>query len=254
MREHPCDLCFDYFFGECSIEEQQAFERHLPDCLECKSELNDLRIAWEAIPVEMERIEPHEDLKKQVMDAVTGIEPSDAENSLNRKSVIQVRKWMGAAAAVLALLIIGAFWNNTFVEKQAAVIPIEKALSVSAAQIEQFIPLNPVSYDLSNAYGIACIVNNGQNKQFIVYVFDAKETIDEQAYQVWLVDENERRSAGTFRVDHTGVGVLAMPIVSDALTFDAISISLEPDDRGSQPRGTKMLESDIGILKKASAL
>lgn len=248
MREHHegiCKLCFDYFIKECSIEDQQTFERHLPDCQKCQFELNDLRITWEAIPVEIERIEPPEELKQQVMDAVTGTEAKNAGNHLVRKSSLQLRAWVGAAAAVLVLLAAAMVWNHNSVGNKTAVIPVEQALSVSAAQIERLIPLNRVSYDSSNSYGIACIVNNGQNKQFIVYIFDAKETVEDQAYQVWLIDDNERRSAGTFRVDHQGVGVLAMPIASDDLTFDGISISLEPDDQGSQPRGAEILESEV---------
>jgi hypothetical protein len=232
-----CELCFDYFAGECTIEEQQAFENHLPNCRACESELADLRITWEAISEEMERMEPPADLKKQVMDAVTG----------TKKPFY--RPWLAAAAAAagFAMLIISLIWNDSFTGSQTtAVIPIERALAVSAAKIEQLIPLSPVSYTAeSGAYGVACIINNGENKQFIVYVFGAQETLGEQAYQVWLTDDGERRSAGTFRVNNQGVGVMAMPIDSDSLTFNAISISLEPDDQGSEPRGKKVFGSEV---------
>lgn len=247
-HEFICKLGLSYFSGECSIQEQEAFKRHLPECQNCQSEMNDMHIVWEAMNVDIDQVEPPKELKKQVLDAVVGTDSVEPEFSRVRKTDFRFRTWMGSTtAAVLVMLVLGIIWNNNFIDKQetAAVIPIEQALSVSAAQIEKLIPLNPVSYYSSSAYGIACIVNNGSNKQFIVYIFDAKETIDDQAYQVWLISDNERRSAGTFRVDGQGVGVLAMPITSEDFAFDGISVSLEPDDRGHQPRGTKMLESEI---------
>jgi hypothetical protein len=251
MREHHkaiCELCFNYVTGECSTFEQRAFEHHLPNCPECRSELNDLRIAWEAIPEDMELIEPPTDLKIQVLNAVTGTgtKLKTAELPLVYSLAFRYRKWIGAITAVLVLLIFGVFWNFVFDKNQVArMVPIEQALTVSSAQIERFIELKPASYETSNTYGVACIVNNGKNKQFIVYVFGAHETVGDQAYQVWLMEDHARKSAGTFRVNREGIGVLAMPIASDSLDFDGVNISLEPDDRGREPRGEKILGSEI---------
>ena len=62
---------------------------------------------------------------------------------------------------------------------------------------------------------------------------------------MWLVKDGKRSSAGTFRVNQKdrGIGLLAMPIASDKLAFDSIGITLEPDDQGDHPRGTKMYGS-----------
>jgi hypothetical protein len=103
--------------------------------------------------------------------------------------------------------------------------------------------LKSVSYDSSKAYGVACVIFNGSDRQFVVYVFNAEETVDQQVYQVWLINDNERRSAGTFHVDSNGVGLLAMPVSSNDFTFQSVGISLEPDDKGNQPRGVKVFES-----------
>ena len=70
-------------------------------------------------------------------------------------------------------------------------------------------------------------------------LFGAAETQGDEAYQVWLIKDGQRSSAGTFRVSDTsrGIGLLAMPIQGGKLDFDAIGITLEPDEHGSQPRG-----------------
>jgi anti-sigma-K factor RskA len=245
-QKHVCDLCLDYISGVCTDEEKLAFECHLPDCVDCQAEIDELRIVWEALPENMERIEPPKDLKKQVMDAVLAIEmESDSGHSKSAVRRMIVKRWKFAAIAVAAsFFIIGSVWNyQLFQERTAAPLPLEQALNIPAAQIVRLVSLKPETPGATRSYGVACIVDNGQSKQFIVYVFGAQATTDTQAYQVWLLKDGERRSAGTFRVDEKGIGAMALPIASDSLSFDAIGITLEPDDHGDQPRGEKKFGS-----------
>lgn len=249
MRENEhttvCDLCLDYMSGVCTNEERLVFERHLPDCAGCRAEIDELRIVWEAFPENMERIEPPKDLKKQVMNAVlAAVTGSDYSKSAVRRIVVKRWKSIAAIAVAAAFFLIGSIWNyQLYRERSAAPLPLEQALNIPAAQIERLVSLKPESPEAARSYGVACIVDNGQSKQFIVYVFGAQATTDTQAYQVWLLQDGERRSAGTFRVDERGIGVLALPIASDSPSFDAIGITLEPDDRGDQPRGEKKFGS-----------
>lgn len=235
-----CDFILDYLSGACSKEEKEAFERHLTYCDSCRQELAELRIVWEELPLDMERIEPPKDLKEQIMAA--------AKEAPRRHKAWSARKlWKPAVAAAAAALIFvgGSLWDNPFVKNQdTRLATIEHALSVPASEIVQITMLKAESTEKEHAYGVACIVDNGKSKQFVVYVFGAEETKDEEAYQVWLLREGIRTSAGTFRVNEKGVGLLTMGIESDQLTFDSIGITLEPDEKGDQPRGTKAFGTD----------
>ncbi|CAM4246218.1 anti-sigma factor [Paenibacillus alkaliterrae] len=193
----------------------------------------------------MERFEPPKDLKKQVMGAALAVERENDHTSFARKPIFRKRwKSIAAIAVVSAFFFIGSIWNyQLYRERSAAPLPLEQALNIPAAQIERLVSLKPEMAETTRTYGVACIVDNGQNKQFIVYVFGVKASKDTQAYQVWLLQDGERRSAGTFRVDEQGIGVLALPIAADSPSFDSIGIKLEPDDRGDQPRGEKMFGS-----------
>lgn len=237
-----CDMCLDYISGACTDEDKRAFERHLPNCADCRAEIDELRLVWEAFPDSMERIEPPKDLKKQVMDAALAAD-GDRKPASSRPSA---KRWITRALVSVAALVFiaGSVWNyGLYRERMAAPLTLEQALDIPAMQIEQLVSLKPEDSQAERAYGVACIVNNGQSKQFIVYVFGAQATAGSQAYQVWLLQDGQRRSAGTFRVDEQGIGVLALPIASDSLTFDSIGITLEPDDRGDQPRGNKKFGS-----------
>ena len=245
-----CSLCLEYISGGCSDKEKLAFERHLPACADCQSEMDELRMVWEEIPSAMEQFEPPADLKKQVMDAVKAgdTKSKTIQSAVKRSHGRGWRQTRGIiVAAGLLLFILGSAWNvQLYRERMASpIIPLEQALSVSPAQIERFIPLRPHSAEMPNSYAVACIVDNGYNKQFVVYVFGAETTQGASVYQVWLGDGKGQQSAGTFRVGDKGIGVLAMPIIADSLTFDSIFITLEPDERSEQPRGMEIYDSKL---------
>lgn len=245
MKENElCNLCLDYLSGACSAQEVKDFELHLSDCKQCQSELDDLRIVWEAIPADMENIQPPENLKKQVMDAVIASDENKQKTKNLKKQWSKKPIFIGMAAALFFFLMVGLMWDLLYNREQmTAIYPVEQSMSVSAAQINRLIPLKPLIFEDPRSYGIACIVDNKSNQQLVVYVFGAKATSGQQAYQVWLNNGDQRTSAGTFLVDDQGIGVLAMPIGSDNLTFETIDITLEPDDQGSHPRGEKAFGS-----------
>ncbi len=155
------------------------------------------------------------------------------ENRARRKPLIAV-----AAAAIIFFS--GSLWDNPLIKSRQPSPPsIENALFAPASRIVKISTLKAESNEKKHAYGIACIVDNGQSKQFVVYVFGALPTKNEQAYQVWLLRDGNRSSAGTFRVDEKGIGLLSMAIESGELNYDRIGITLEPDDKGNHPRGPK---------------
>ncbi|BBH23710.1 hypothetical protein Back11_50550 [Paenibacillus baekrokdamisoli] len=245
-----CECCPDYVMDICTDEEKLAFERHLPFCEDCQKELEELGIVWEALPTDMEQIEPPADLKNQVMNAIMATE-SDKDHPIStairaRRPLFGKRSTTALFAAAIAAILLVSLWNvQLYRDQSAAPLPVEQALSVSAAQITQLVRLQPKSPEVSESAGVACIVDNGQSKQFVIYLFGAAVTEGDQAYQVWLIKDGVRSSAGTFRVHRSdkGIGLLAMPIASDTLAFDSIGITLEPDDHGNQPRGAKMYGS-----------
>lgn len=235
-----CDILLDYVSGACSEKEREAFESHLKHCRSCKQELAEWQLVWEALPTDMERLEPPKDLKEQIMSAA---------NSAPRRRKPAVRgSWRKLAFAVIAAVLLfffGSLWDNPLLDDRDPTIPsIEQALSAPASQIVKINMLKSESGKEGRAYGVACIVDNGQSKQFVVYVFGAQQTKDEEAYQVWLVQGGSRTSAGTFRVNDKGIGLLTKVIESGELSYDRIGITLEPDQWGDQPRGPKAFGTD----------
>ncbi len=243
-----CELYLDYLSGVCTEEERIVFERHLPGCEACQAETAELQPVWERMSADMEQIEPPEDLKQQVMKAAFAAEDTTKAQpaaETNRRSV-KIR-WLRKAPAVamIAMFLFGSAWNFWLYRERINMSTTAEMQYVDPSQIKIAIPLQSQSLDDSKASGIAYILDKGKSKQFVVYVYGATPTTGDQAYQVWLIKDGIRSSAGTFRVvsEGAGVGMLTLPMESDTPNFDRIGITLEPDDKGDQPRGKKMFGS-----------
>ncbi|WP_338553727.1 anti-sigma factor [Paenibacillus sp. KS-LC4] len=248
-----CEWMLEVLSGTCTEEERLAFERHLSGCEACRIEMEELRMAWEAIPVDMEWLEPPIDLKQQVMDAVLaadeqqGAEQANKMNGTNRISwrKRRIRPYMAASAILLFIMLTASLLGNVWLyqEKSSLPLSIAQALSLPASEIQQMVLLETVGQP-GGSSGVVCVVGSGQNTQFVVYLFGAEKTVGEESYQVWLVKDGVRQSAGTMRVaNDQGVAVLAVPLASETLSFDSIGITLEPDDHGAQPRGKQIYRS-----------
>lgn len=245
-----CDLYLDLLTGEITEQERMAFERHLPGCKACQAEIAELELVWEGMSADMEPIEPPVELKQQVMkaalaadaEAMTKVQPAAETNRRSVKS-----RWLrkAPAAAMIAMFLFGSAWNFWLYQERINMSTAAETPYVDPSQIKLAIPLQSQSTDASKASGIAYILDNGKSKQFVVYVYGATPTSGDQAYQVWLIKDGVRSSAGTFQVtsEGAGVGMLTMPLESDKPNFDRIGITLEPDDKGDQPRGKKMFGS-----------
>lgn len=57
---------------------------------------------------------------------------------------------------------------------------------------------------------------------------------------MWLIDNGHRQSAGVFRPNKEGFGILTVD-TSKLNSFDTIGITLEPDAESKQPKGKKVV-------------
>ena len=111
-----CGIVLDYLSGACAEEEREAFERHLTHCKSCREELAALQTVWEALPLDIQRIEPPQDLKEQIMSAAKAAprRPATSRKTNWRKSIIVV-----AAAALIFFS--GSLWRNPLIGNRETV-------------------------------------------------------------------------------------------------------------------------------------
>lgn len=247
---NPCEGLIDYIAGCSSDVERKRFEKHMAVCAACREEAGIWRDLWESQADDVDLIEPPTDLKDEVLGPLLrAIETDTPSLTVQRKPKRMLRKVSiyATSAAIIAFVFFAGWFSAISIDGGGG------SAEVSAAQmpatIDTLYRLSAVEESgkfegRSRAYGVACKVNSGREEQLVVYVFDSPETQGTEAYQVWLWNKGERRSAGTFKVDSTGIGIMTLPLPDKSDPFDAIGVTLEPDNASTSPRGPKMFGTD----------
>nr|AIA11762.1 Anti-sigma-K factor rskA [uncultured bacterium] len=246
----PCGGLIDYIAGASSDVERKRFEHHMAYCTSCKEEVANWRNVWDHLSDDMELIDPPADLKDEVLGPLLR-SADDPNRAPNEKKVRKFRIFSIATACAAVLAIVFATgWFSAVLRMDA---------SKTSEQVSQF-PGMPTSIDTlyylsafkdsglfegrQSSYGVACFVRSGQEEQLVVYIFDSPATVGSEAYQVWLWQNGERRSAGTFTVDASGTGIMTLPVTDGSTSVDAIGVTLEPDHLSTTPHGPKMFGTE----------
>lgn len=226
------DDLVSYLIGEGSKEERDDIKRHLLTCSSCFKDMEELQEAWSMIPYKLDDVEVPSDLKEEVMHSIFQTE------NIQPKKRFNLVKLYGMAAAIFILAFAGVLWNNVILRNQLN--EVAKQAQTPAQVIEVFTLKSSTPSNLLTQ-GKAILYQQGEKKQLVFQLEGLADTKGTQAYQVWLIHEGERRSAGVFHVDEEGNGVLSYELKETEAPFEAIGISLEPDANGTQPRGQKVL-------------
>ncbi|WHY00677.1 anti-sigma factor [Neobacillus sp. DY30] len=229
-----------FLIGEESKDERNTLKDHLINCSSCRIELEELQEAWNLIPYKLDDVEVPSELKVEVMNHIFSEEknPSPITNSKqSKKSIYQYNlyKW---AAAVFFLAFAGVLWSHIYHSNQ---FQEETKQTQAPTKVLQVFALKSNTPSDTIKQGKAWLYQQGDKKQLVFQLEGLTETKGTEAYQVWLIREGKRRSAGVFHVDSQGNGVLTYELKENEEVFEAIGVSLEPDANGTQPRGQKVL-------------
>lgn len=112
---------------------------------------------------------------------------------------------------------------------------------VQGLKLDEAIKLAPVSQDIT-AKGLAAIVMDSQGTHLVVQAEKLPQLQNNEAFQVWLIKDDEHYNAGTF-LSKDGVGALYYTF--DPGDYETVAITLEPDAYGNLPRGKAILSAPI---------
>lgn len=164
-------------------------------------------------------------------------------------------RWMSAAlsAAIIGLSLYGyqmkgemkqlrtelASRTKELQGAQAQLVNVNKP--VEALKVNQIVSLNPAAENIVSK-GLASIVIDDKGTHLIVQAENLPELQTDQAFQVWLIKDNQPINAGTF-YPHNGSG--AIYYTFEPKDYDTVAITLEPDAHGEKPRGTLVLAAGL---------
>ncbi len=210
------DLLGPFVMDELGPAEARAVEEHLEDCASCTLEAEALRLAHERLvefAASSETLPPH--LKDR---AVVGL-PRPAPRRA-------APAWAAVAAAVV-LVALGLAYGPSLLGSREVV----------AATLE---PTGRVP----EAGGEVEIVGGDENMEVRLEAWGLPACEREEYYELWLVEGEERVSAGTFSVGHSGEVevVLNAPKFADSYPQVGITAERHTDPR---PGDAKMLGGEL---------
>jgi anti-sigma-K factor RskA len=276
-NQQLCEWVELYVLEGLNEDERVTFEQHLQQCESCRQAVRELRDTVGLLPLSMEPAEPPSGMKKRILDHVLTSEPfqSDEEESASLPASRQIpklategaikparaagRHWSrilvnyGASAAAVVLMMYSIWlqvdnWqlHNQIDSQSRELDRLQLALTEqrepgSSFELNQAVRLNPVAEDMV-ASGLATIVVDQAGTHLIVQAEDLPALQGTEAYQVWLIKDEQPVSAGTF-VSKEGEGALYFTFPEQQ--FDTVAITQEPDANGQQPRGKLILAAPL---------
>ena len=217
MSGHPKtrDLLGPFVMGDLGPAEARAVEEHLEDCPSCRREAESLRLAHEHLvefAAASEDPPPH--LKER---AVAGL-PLPAPR--------RIPPWVAAAAAVLFVALGLAYGPSLLGSRE-----------VVAATLEP-------TGRAPRAGGEVEIVGRDENMEVRLEAWGLPACEREEYYELWLVEGEERVSAGTFSVGQSGEVEVVLNAPRFADSYPQVGITAERD-ADPRPGEAKMLGGEL---------
>lgn len=246
MNRQMCDQLVDYFNGQLNEIDKDSFEKHLTICEDCQTELAEWKVLTDDLPYVSETINPPEDMKDRVLNAVfaqettqqvTPITPVALKESITSNNKKKVFPWLPALAAVLMLSLGANIFLASIVKNQQQDIVAQNEV---VDQLLAYVNLSPVVGDAS---GTASIVKHGNETRVVVQANSLPKLSNDEVYQVWLIDENGPIRAGTFKSDsQEGAVVFTLPEGTDQ-DWTQVAVSHEPNEESKTPLGNVLMAS-----------
>lgn len=212
-----------HLLGGASPEDEIRLASHLQTCASCRAELDGLRHLL-ALPAPDRDVPPlPAGLKRRVLVA--------AAAAPRRRQ--PPARWLAvpAAAAALALLV-GVFIGS-------GLGPFDRGPAVGDAVAVRLASAGaePTGRALLRAQGGVISVN--------LAVTGLEVPDGHQTYELWLVHDEGRVSAGTFRPGPDGTVRLDLVAAGPLERYDRVGITLEPDDRDPSRNGDTVIAGTL---------
>jgi anti-sigma-K factor RskA len=228
---HPArDLLPAYALGILDKREKAEVTEHLAGCAPCRAELASFLEVTGRIAAAAPQEAPPADLEGRILRAV-------GESAVTRAAAVPRRvPWRaltGIAAALAVVLGAGNLLQWTGVIPPAARGAPPRLTTATLWGVG----------DARGAYGT--IVLDSKDNEGVLAVTGLPGLDARHQYQLWLIRDGERRSAGVFSADTDGYGSLLVAIPSDFKDFRSFGVSIEPWGGSPAPTGARVLAGKL---------
>jgi len=212
------DLLGPYVMGSLEPREERELEDHLRECAGCREEANGLRIAHERL---LDLVYATEVPPQNLEERVVAVMP-------RRHDRRRIPPWVAVVAAIFCVL---AVLGTIFVP------------DLSGGRVLASATLTPT--DLApDAGGQVSIEDANGNTEVNLTAWGLPPCEDGRYYELWLVEGEERVSAGSFAVGPSGKIDVNMNAPGFARSYPAVGITYE-HDRDPRASDAKILSGDL---------
>lgn len=237
------DLLPAYSMGITDPDETALVERLLPQCPELQAELDDYEHIAGTMPFTVPQIAPPPALGTRILQAAAEeVKPV----TIASPRVIHLPRRMAYAAAGIAaaimLLLLGviAVLNSQIGdlrgENSALLAQITTRDNLLALAGEDMLARFPLGAVGDNVLASATVVCNRNSNTGVLRVDGFAESAPGTVYQAWLINGDERTSAGTFEVGPDGMATLVFS--APFLLGDIEYVGITPEPAGGSPGPT----------------
>jgi anti-sigma-K factor RskA len=247
-----------YALGALDADEAAAFEGHLESCASCRDEVRSFTDATSSLADVVATPAPDR-LRTSVLAGISDVRPlppvvptdrdpdavaaspDDEDDELaarRRERSRRSSRWLAVAAAVLAVVAVGAVWRSVALTAQV------DSITASAADVSSVITApdaTTVTGSVSTG-GRAAVVTSKQRGQAVLVADGLAPAPVGQTYQIWFLDSSGAATSAGFV---PAGGNSAVLLQGDPGTAAAVGVTLEPAGGSTQPTTTPVLAVQV---------
>lgn len=246
------DLIPAYSIGATDAEETRFVEANVATYPEAMAELGRFRDMGDTLLHSAEPMSPPATLRERIMTSVASDGGSETVRAVSFEAqVVQfmdVRRWslskIVAAAAILMLVFSNLYWWNQVKEarddKDIVTTQLEERdvflAALSNATNTRWVELSPLDTEGATD-AVAAVIWEPETRRALLYAQGFPPQEPDMAYQLWLIQGEQRISAGVFQVNQSGNGTFVFSTSESLENFDGLGITPEPATGSPQPTG-----------------
>lgn len=223
-----------YALGATELDETALVEAHLQQCARCRARLADYRLLSDdllyAIP--LAAAPPHltDDLRRRVTP------PPVHRRPRGRFALPRLPAFAAVAATVTLLLLSNLYWM-TRTDR------LERRFSVQSTAIAILAEAPTLTLHgdapAPDAHGV--LYFRPGSTVAILHVYGLPSLPQDKTYQVWLIRDSQRESAGFLQVNEEGEAVLLMTAPRPMEEYDGLGVTVEPAGGSPGPTSPRVI-------------
>ncbi|MBI5823189.1 MAG: anti-sigma factor [Chloroflexi bacterium] len=257
-----------YALDALTDEEREQVEVYLRKRPEARAQMEEMRSAALALPYGITLMEPPRRSKDALMARVAAdqrVRGSSKQEQPSRPRVMRLENLfqMFSLGAAIAAILWAVVLNSQLSQLRKEVSALGTALVAQSNSIDQLnnsvnqINANTPKVNPSNVITVSLkgtdtrpqaqgqLIADPNSRSAVLVIAGLAPLEAGKVYQVWLIEGSTPRSAGFLAMDVHGQAILILNSESVIGSFDALGISIEPEQGSQQPTGDIVVLSDL---------